>query len=86
MVNFDIEAAKKGAKVVTRDGRKARILCFDLQNKKPIVAIITGKDGTEFPVTYFTDGTLVKRKSLKNKGHENEIFTEERTEDLMMKE
>lgn len=38
---FDIEAAKAGKPVCTRDGRKARIICFDLNNKNfPIVAII----------------------------------------------
>lgn len=29
MKNFDLEAAKKGEKVCTRDGWPARILCFD---------------------------------------------------------
>lgn len=32
MKQFDLEAAKKGAKVCTRDGREARILCFDSKN------------------------------------------------------
>lgn len=41
MKNFDLEAAKKGAKVCTRDGREARILCFDYEDEdKPIVASI----------------------------------------------
>lgn len=37
---FDLEAAKNGAKVVTRDGRDARILCFDAMGSYPIVAIV----------------------------------------------
>lgn len=38
---FNLEAAKAGKPVCTRDGRKARIICFDLNNKNfPIVAII----------------------------------------------
>ena len=38
---FNLEEAKAGKPVCTRDGRKARIICFDLNNKNfPIVAII----------------------------------------------
>ena len=37
---FDLEAAKHGKPVCTRDGRKARIICFDAENDKPIVALI----------------------------------------------
>ena len=39
--DFDIEKAKAGAKVVTRGGHSARILCYDLKNDHyPIVACI----------------------------------------------
>ena len=31
MKPFNLEAAKNGAKVITRDGKEARILCFDLK-------------------------------------------------------
>lgn len=37
---FDLEAAKTGKPVCTRDGRKARIICFDAKCNKPIVALI----------------------------------------------
>ena len=37
---FNIEAAKAGKPVCTRDGRKARIICFDAKCDKPIVALI----------------------------------------------
>lgn len=38
---FDLEAAKAGKPVCTRDGRKARIICFDLKNDEyPIVAAV----------------------------------------------
>lgn len=38
---FDLEQAKAGKPVCTRDGRKARIICFDLKNgNHPIVAAI----------------------------------------------
>ena len=44
---FDLEAAKAGKPVCTRDGRKARIICFDLKAEKPIVALITNDDKEE---------------------------------------
>lgn len=38
---FDLEAAKSGKPVCTRNGRKARIICFDLEGAEyPIVAAI----------------------------------------------
>ena len=37
---FNLEAAKAGKPVCTRDGRKARIICFDAKCNKPIVALI----------------------------------------------
>lgn len=37
---FDLEAAKQGKPVCTRDGRKARIICFDAKGNNPIVALI----------------------------------------------
>ena len=52
---FDLEAAKTGKPVCTRDGRKARIICFDLQADKPIVALITNDDIEEVHF-YYDDG------------------------------
>lgn len=53
---FDLEAAKAGKPVYTRDGRKARIICFDLNNKNfPIVAIINC-DSEENAYQYDIDG------------------------------
>ena len=37
---FDLEAAKAGKPVCTRDGRKARIICFDRKNHSPIIALV----------------------------------------------
>ena len=43
MKPFNLEAAKAGKPVCTRDGHDARIICFDRKNKHtPIVALITG--------------------------------------------
>lgn len=56
MKPFDLEAAKAGKPVCTRDGRKARIICFDLNNKNfPIVAIINC-DSEENVYQYDIDG------------------------------
>lgn len=53
---FDLKAAKAGKPVCTRDGRKARIICFDLNNKNfPIVAIINC-DTEENAYQYDIDG------------------------------
>ena len=43
---FDLEAAKQGKPVCTRDGRKARIICFDSKNdpRRPIVALVEHND------------------------------------------
>lgn len=52
MKPFDIDAAKKGAKVCTRDGCPARILCFDKKGDTyPIVALYEYK-GRERFVSY----------------------------------
>ena len=56
---FDLEAAKAGNPVCTRDGRKARIICFDRKDIKPIVALVTFINGTsviEKAFYYFEDG------------------------------
>ena len=39
LLPFDLEAAKAGAKVVTRDGRPARIVCWDGDSVSRIEAV-----------------------------------------------
>lgn len=42
MKEFDLELAKQGHPVCTRNGRPVRIICFDSNNKYyPIVALVT---------------------------------------------
>ena len=58
---FDLEQAKAGKPIITRDGRKARILAFDLQDTRyPICAAVTvptPSGGTKESVcTYTLDG------------------------------
>lgn len=54
---FDLEAAKAGKPVCTRDGRKARIICFDTINKGnyPIIALLEDK-GCDAIFYYNKDG------------------------------
>lgn len=54
---FDLEAAKHGQPVCTRDGRKVRIICFDKGGGFPLVALIR-KEGeiSEEIRTYTVNG------------------------------
>ena len=54
---FNLEAAKAGKPVCTRDGRKARIICFDKKKDiYPLIALVTDKDGYEITIPYKADG------------------------------
>ena len=47
-------------KVITRDGRNARIICTDAKNNYPIVALIEMPNGRERqPCGYKEDGTYI---------------------------
>ena len=70
---FDLEAAKLGKPVCTRDGRKARIICYDRQSDHgfPLVVLVenTGAEKDEDVHFYRANGTAA---------------TAERAQDLMM--
>lgn len=53
---FDLQAAKSGKPVCTRDGRKARIICFDAKCNFPIIALITQSVGDESLARYASNG------------------------------
>ena len=53
---FSLEAAKAGKPVCTKDGRKARIICFDRNDLYPIVALIECEDGKERIGAYSKQG------------------------------
>ena len=63
---FDLEAAKAGKPVCTRDGRKARILCFDrfcCDEISTIVACVLSKDGKdENVIIYSSDGFMADKQ------------------------
>lgn len=62
---FDIQKAREGKPVCTRDGRKARIICFDRKlyhdgYNYPIVAMVNDNDNdNELVHAYTQDGLLV---------------------------
>ena len=60
MKPFNLEEAKAGKPLCTRDGDKARIVCFDVQGRMPpFVALITDEDGDEHLSHHWEDGTSV---------------------------
>lgn len=60
MKPFDLEKAKAGAPICTREGFRARIVCFDADNKRfPLVALIKDSDNSnEYPVCYNKEGNF----------------------------
>lgn len=58
---FDIQKAKEGKSVYTRDGRKARIICFDAKcADTPIVALVSLENEEEYLYRYYRDGKFKK--------------------------
>lgn len=65
VIPFDIEKAKQGAKVVTRDGHDVRILCYSSRNangSQPIIAEIDKIEDVML-TTHAEDGTYLFNKS-----------------------
>lgn len=76
MKEFDIEKAKAGAPVCTREGRKVRIVCFDVKgNKYPILALAEYPNGVDEDIMWYTrDG----------KYYDHELDFGQSVDDLMM--
>lgn len=57
MKNFDLEAAKAGAPVCTRDGEEVRIICFDrISRAFPILALRIDSGNEEYTTSFTIDG------------------------------
>ena len=58
MKPFNLEQAKAGAPVCTRNGQPARIVCYDLKGRKnyPILALVKSPVGVETTVSYTLSG------------------------------
>ena len=70
MKPFDINLAKQGHPVCTRDGRPARVICWDCKNHigeddTPIVALVQLSDGGEYPYCYYENGLFTDRHTDK---------------------
>lgn len=65
---FNLEAAKAGKPVCTRDGRKVRILCYDLKGAEyPIVALVEAHDYLDESIsTYDRNGRFDHDKENNN--------------------
>jgi len=68
MKEFNLEEAKAGKAVCTRDGRPARIICFDRKsNSYPIIALIAETIGNgEVYKSYTIDGKFDGRGKTDN--------------------
>ena len=59
---FDIQKAREGKPVCTRDGRKARIICFDVKGSMyPIIALIEESEGEKL-CSYMPNGRSYKNE------------------------
>ena len=79
MKPFDLEKAKAGAPVCTREGFKARIICFDANNNRfPIVALLKDSNSSkEYPASFtkegrFSDGEVDSSNDLLMEGIKKE--------------
>ena len=73
---FDLEAAKSGKPVCTRDGRKARIICFDVKGDIcPIIALVE-ENGMEVTKSYDVNG----RANYKNADNYDLVMLPEKKE------
>lgn len=75
---FNLEEAKAGKPVCTRDGRKARIICFDKKNDYyPIIALVE-TEGKEYIFQYTSNGEYLEGNE--NNSHSNLVMLPERKE------
>lgn len=69
MKEFNLEEAKNGKEVCTRDGHAARIICFDRKSNikyDNIIALITDDNNIEIAYYYDNNGKYCKCKESKN--------------------
>jgi hypothetical protein len=63
-IPFDLERAKRitnceeEGKIVTRDGRNVRIICWDAHRDDNIITLVEDEKGVEFPMSYTPDGLV----------------------------
>lgn len=78
--SFNIEKAKSGYEVRTRDGRSVRILCFDAMGDYPIVALVKNKNtGKDLVALYTSDGRYAGAETRKKCNYDLVIVSVLRT-------
>ena len=63
MKEFSLEEYLKNpdSEIVTRDGRKVRILCTDRKGDTPIIALVyDANDGQEYGYAFYSDGKFFR--------------------------
>ena len=71
MKQFDLEKAKAGHPVCTREGKDARIICWDRKiEKHPIVALVFDEYGEEIVASYTKEGCCL----YLGKEHSEDLF------------
>ena len=63
MKPFNLEAAKNGAKVVTRNGETVRLLCFDLVGEQYNICGLRMTAGVETPEIWTEKGEYIENDS-----------------------
>lgn len=71
--NLDTWLQDKSCKVVTRDGRPVRIVCWDVKSISPIIGIIQDRLGGEFARNYALNG----RYSTQNESEYDLFFADD---------
>lgn len=67
LLPFDLAAAKAGAKVVTRDGRPVRIVCWDMKDKIcPVMIGLVTRGENESVWFYRCDGRVYQHRESDN--------------------
>lgn len=62
MKKFNLDKAKKGAPICTRDGKNARIICTDAKGDYPVIALIEESNSNyEWPMAYCENGMHFKK-------------------------
>ena len=72
MKEFNLEEYLKNPnrEIVTRDGRKVRILCTDRKGDTPIIALVyDANDGQEYGYAFYSDG-----KFFRDGNEESDLF------------
>ena len=68
--NLEEYLANPSKKVVTRDGRKARIICTDAKTLYPIIALVESTDGTTEQLLSF----IKNGKYFDNRSNAEDLF------------